>query len=211
MTTPFKLYARASAGSAAVEALLAVLKLPHDIIDVPREPDKSIPAWFRSINPRGEVPTLVLPDGTLMTESAAMMIYLADLAPSAKLAPATDAPARATYLRWMIYMATSPYMSDLRMYYPVRYSTDAAHAGGIRQKAEADLAADFDCFAGALGKGPFILDERMTAADIYAAMLLTWVPDVDALFARHGRLKALYEAVAAVPDIRNVWNRNEMP
>lgn len=211
MTAPFKLYARTGAGSAAVEALLALLKLPYEIIDVPREPDTSIPAWFRTINPRGEVPTLILPDGTLMTESAAMMIYLADRAPSAKLAPAADAPTRAAYLRWMTFMAAAPYLTALRIYYPARSTTDAAHADGILVKATADLATDFDYFAASLGKGPFILDEQMTAADIYAAMLLTWAPDVDALFARHARLKALYEAVAKVPEIRKVWDRNEMP
>jgi glutathione S-transferase len=207
---PYKLYARNNTGSAAVEALLALLGLPYELIEVSREPDKSIPNWYRAINPRGEVPTLILPDATLMTESAAMMIYLADLVPAAKLAPAPDAPTRATYLRWMIYMAAAPYTSDLRLYYSQRYSTDPTHANAIRDKATSDLAADFAHFAEALGEGPFILGAEMTAADIYTAMLLSWTPDMDALFTRHARLRALYEAVGRVPEVRSVWDRNGM-
>jgi glutathione S-transferase len=207
----YKLYARTGAGSAAVEALLTVLAVRHEIVDVKKNPDGSTPDWFKTINPRGEVPTLELPDATLMTESAAMMIHLADAHPQAGLAPAVGTAARAQFLRWLVYMATAPYTSDLRMYYPDRYSTDATHADAIKAKAIIDLARDFDIFASEMGKRPFILGDQISAADIYVAMLLTWSNDVDALFSTHPKLKRLYDAVAAVPAVRLVWDRNGMP
>jgi glutathione S-transferase len=206
----YKLYARKNSGSAAVEALLAVLGVDHELIDVKKEADGSAPSWYRAINPRGEVPGFELPDKSFMTESAAMMIHLADAHPQAGLAPAVGAPARAQYLRWMIYLAAAPYNSDLRMYYPARYSTDPAHASAIKAKAIIDLARDFDVFANQLGEGPFILGQTMSAADIYAAMLFTWSDDVAGLFARQPKLKRLYDAVAAVPAIQKVWDRNGM-
>jgi glutathione S-transferase len=146
-----------------------------------------------------------------MTESAAMMIYLADLHPAASLAPSVTSPLRARYLRWMLYFATAVYMADLRMHYPARHSTDVAHATGIKAKAIEDMGRDFDIFAKELGEGPFILGQNMSAVDIYAAMLISWVPDVPQLFARHANIKCLYALVAARPLIAKVWARNEMP
>jgi glutathione S-transferase len=207
----FKLYARPGAGSAAVEALLAECGAAFEIIDVLRDPDGTVPKSFQQINPRAEVPTLVLPDNSIMTESAAMMIYLADLYPVAGLAPAVTSPARSRYLRWMLYFATAVYAADLRMYYPARYSMDNAHAAGIKAKAIADMARDYEIFAEALGEGPFILGDKLSAADIYAAMLFSWAPDVPQLFARHANIKRLYNLVAARPLIATIWARNEMP
>ncbi|MEQ1522597.1 MAG: glutathione S-transferase family protein [Aestuariivirga sp.] len=207
----FKLYARPSSGSAAVEALLAECGAAFEIIDILRGPDGTVPRSYLQINPRGEVPTLRLPDNSIMTESAAMMIYLADLHPAAGLAPSVTAPLRGRYLRWMLFFATGVYMADLRMYFPARHSTDASHADAIKAKAIEDMERDYDIFAEALGEGPFILGQSMSAADIYAAMLLSWAPDVAQLFARHGNIKRLYDLVAARPKIAKVWARNEMP
>ena len=204
------LYGRPNSGSAAVEALLAVSGIDHTIVDVPRNADKSAPDWYLVLNPRSEVPTLRLSDGSVMTESAAMMIYLADLVPEAVMAPLPSAPERARYLRWMVYFAVAPYTSDLRMFYSERFSTDVGHAPAIKAKAVIDLARDFAIFDAQMGEGPFILGARMSAADIYAAMILGWSDDVPGLFAKHPKLKRLYDGVAAHPAIRKVWDRNEM-
>ncbi len=207
----FTLYARPGYGSATVEALLAHTNIAHEVIDVEREKDGTAPDWYLKLNPRGEIPTLRLPDDSLMTESAAMMIYLADLFPDKKLAPAPTSPHRPAYLRAIVYLAVAPYMSDLRLYYPHRYSTDLAHADAIKSKAAESLDWDLDVFAKNLGAGPFVLGPSMSAADIYASVLLSWAPDVGALFTRHPNLKRLYDGVAAYPEIRKVWDRNGMP
>jgi glutathione S-transferase len=206
----YKLYARKGAGSAAVEALLAVLGVAYEVVQVDKNADSTFPDWYKAINPRAEIPALELPDKSLMTESAAMMIHLADAHPQAGFAPAVGTTGRAQYLRWLVYLAAAPYTSDLRMYYPQRYSTDTSHADAIKAKAIIDLARDFAIFADAIGDGPFILGNTMSAADLYAAMLLTWSNDVDGLFAMHPKLKRLYDAVAASPAVRKVWDRNEM-
>lgn len=204
----YKLYARKGAGSVAVEALLETLKANHQVIDVPKEDGRS-PAWFDKINPRGEVPALELPEGEIMTESAAIMIYLADQFPHADLAPAVSSPQRAAYLRWMVYFATTAYTSDLRMYYPDRYSTDSAHAEAIKAKAIIDLNRDFDVFVQELGQGPFIAGDKISAADIYAAMLVSWSEDVEALLKRLPALARYYAAVTNHPSVRAVWLRHE--
>jgi glutathione S-transferase len=207
----YTLYARPGSGSAAVEALLAEIGVGFDLHDVLRLSDGSVPETFLKINPRGEVPALKLVDDSIMTESAAMMIYLADLYPEADLAPVASSPQRAAYLRWMLYFASAVYMADLRLYYPARYSTDAGHASAIRAKAVEHMERDFALFAKAFGAGPFILGEKFSAVDIYVAMLVSWAPDVAVVFARHPNLKSHYNAVAARAKIAAVWKRNNMP
>jgi len=156
------------------------------------------------------VPTLILPDDSTMTESAAILILLADLYPAAGLAPPMDDPLRPRYLRWMVYLATTVYMSDLRYYHPHKYTVDGAGAGEIKSRAAEALAKEFAVYADALGQGPFILGDAVSATDIYAAMLVTWIPDVTALLVRHPNLEAMCKAVAAVPAVARVWQRNGM-
>jgi glutathione S-transferase len=104
---------RAGSESAVVEALLEEAGTDYEVIAVER--GTAGPEGFSRISPLGQVPALVLPDGTAMTESAAIAIYLADLYPKIRLAPPHGSPQRATYLRWMIYLAANIYMSNLRI------------------------------------------------------------------------------------------------
>jgi glutathione S-transferase len=204
----FTLYMRSGSGSAAVEAVLSECGAECSLVEVPRSG-----LGFEDylvINPRGEVPSLRLPDNSLMTESAAIVIYIADLYPSANLAPALSSPLRATYLRWMLYFASSVYMADLRFFYAARYSVDSSAEAGIKAKAEVDLNRDFDIFANALGRGPYILGEVFSAVDLYAAMLMSWMPDIKALFARHPNLEKYYNLIAARPKTNLIWKNNNM-
>jgi len=204
----FTLYAKKNAGSVAVEAMLAACGADYELKDVTRDAAGKFPPWIFDVNPRGEVPTLILPDGSTMTESAAMLIYLGDTFQQAGLAPAITSPQRPRYLRWMLYLATTVYMSNLRIYYPQYYTTDPSGTAGIKAKALPAMAQELGLLSDAIGKGPFILGDTMSAVDIYAAMLSIWPPDAKALFAKYPNLKTLHDKVAAVPAIAKVWTRN---
>jgi glutathione S-transferase len=203
----FTLYARPGSGSAAVEALLIEVGAPFILEDVPRG---EVSAAYLLINPRGEIPSLRLLDDSVMTESAAMMIYIADLYPDASMAPAIGSPKRSEYLRWMLYFASSVYMADLRYFYPSRYSIDATHADAIKARAAENMDRDFAIFSAALSEGPFVLGDTFSAVDIYVAMLVSWAPDLGAVFKRHPNIEVLYHAVASRPKIAPVWARNSM-
>jgi glutathione S-transferase len=204
----FKIYARPGYGSAAVEAMLAECGVRYEVIPVMRDEKNNLPESFRTVNPMGQVPALVLPDGTVMTESAAMMIYLADRFPERRLAPSPDGAARPRYLRWMLFLAAALYPTDLLFYYPQRYSTDPGHAEAIKAMAGATMEFQYGILSDALGTGPFMLGNDFSALDIYAAMLISWAPDLAGLFNRHANLKVLYDRVAARPAIAPVWAAN---
>jgi glutathione S-transferase len=211
MNGGFILYGRPGSGSGACEAILAFSGLPHEIIDLERWKPGGAPADLLAISPLGQVPALVLPDGAVMTESAAICLYLADLALDAGLAPLPADPLRARYLRWMVYLAANNYMTALRFYYPDRHTTAADGADGVKTAAIERANFEWTVFAGAIGKGPFLLGEEMSAADIYAAMLISWDLDLQVLFNAHPALLRLYAAVARHPKIAPVWRRHDMP
>ena len=158
MTGMYKLYGRPGSGSGVCEAVLALSGLPHEIIDLNRWGNAAPPAELLAVNPLGQIPALVMPDGGVMTESAAITLYLADIVPDASLAPPLNDPRRAAYLRWMVYLAANSYMTALRIYYPERFSTHSD--GGDAVKAAAAVkrnAFEWAVFADALGDGPFVL------------------------------------------------------
>ncbi|MFL5258490.1 MAG: glutathione S-transferase family protein [Hyphomicrobiales bacterium] len=202
----YTLYGRAGSGSAVVEVLLEEIGADYRVESVGKGPEA--PRGYAEINPLGQVPALILPDGTIMTESAAITIYLADKFPELGLAPPPDSPKRPIYLRWLVYLATSIYISDLRIYYCERYSTDPGHASGIREAAVARMAHEWDVYAAELGDRPFILGEEMSGVDIYAAMLATWNVDVPAFFRKHPNIKRMYDRVRTRPSVARVWTRH---
>jgi glutathione S-transferase len=205
----YTLYARNQSGSMAVEALLAACGADYKVIVLNRKPDGSFEDFFLAINPKAEVPTLVLPDGSVMTESAAMMIHISEQFPKAGLAPLPGAAGRAEFLRWLVFFAAALYGSDLRLFYPQRFTTDAAGAEGVKARAAETMAQEFAIYAAALGDRTFMLGP-FSALDIYAAMLCSWAPDVGELFAAHPNLKRMYDAVVANEAVKAVWARNEM-
>lgn len=210
MNGNYRLIGRPGSGSAVCEAVLALSGLPYTIEDLDRWPEGQPPAALTALNPVGQVPVLVLPDGSIMTESAAITLHLADMSPEAGLAPPHGNPLRPHYLRWMLYLTAQTYPTLLRFYYPDRYTTDPDGAGSVREAAVNRMALEWSVFSNALGDGPFILGSNVSAVDLYAAMLISWDEDIQALFSRHPNLQRLYEGVAEIPAVQQVWLRHGM-
>ena len=171
----------------------------YDSIRVGREP-ADIEA-FRRINPTGKVPALQLPDGTLLFESAAMLIHIAGVHPQSHLAPATGSSAHARFLQWMVFLSANLYEAALRIYYPQRYSTRAeADATVIRDQAESDFFAHLGLISKVLN--PYVMGERFSVADIYLYMLTTWWPgDRSTMYGRLPLLAKHATLIAARPAI----------
>ena len=87
----------------------------------------------------------------------------------------------------------------------------AGAAAGIKAQAVIDMDRDLLIFSNALGNGPYILGEEFSAADIYAAMLVGWAPNLPDVFGRHANIKTHYAMVVERPKIMPIWQRNEMP
>src|SRR5512145_3307608 len=104
-----KIFGAVGSGSVPIEATLTLLGIPHEVIEVVTWEDEAARKLVETVNPLRQVPALVLPSGEVVTESAAILIYLADLHPQARLAPGLGDPKRAQYLRWMAYVSAAIY------------------------------------------------------------------------------------------------------
>ena len=103
------LYGAQGSGSIAVEAALTLLGIPYALVEGATWTDEGARNRVGPVNPMRQVPTLVLPGGEIMTESAAILIYLADAYAEGRLAPAPAAVLRRQFLRWMIYVSSAIY------------------------------------------------------------------------------------------------------
>jgi glutathione S-transferase len=170
----YKLYGRRGAGSLAPQIVLEEVGAPYELVWFSRSPG-DVEA-LRRINPAGKIPILTLPDGTTVTESAAILIHLTDAHPQAGLAPPAGSAAHARFLQWMVYLSANLYETILRYYYSERYATSgAAAAPAIKAQALTDYGAHLERLHGELS--PYVLGETLSAADPYLYMLAAWYPE----------------------------------
>jgi glutathione S-transferase len=189
----------------APQALLEEVGAAYEKIPVDTEKGEHKTAAFLAVNPMGQIPALVLPDGTVMTESGAMLVHITDCHPEAGLAPAPASSDRAHFLRWLFFLASSVYSTDLRVYYAERHSTDPAAAEGIREAAVAELDDQFAILNDALAGRRYLLGERFSAVDIYLWMLARWAPDPERLLKNAPGVAALADRVQQRPAIARIW------
>ena len=186
--TAYTLYARAGAGSLAPQILLEEIGAPHELIWIGKSPAER--EDFRRLNPPGTIPLLVLPDGTAVFESAAILLYLTQAHPAADLAPAVGSSAHARFLQWMVFLSANVYETALRYHYPERYTTAASSAAAaIKAQALTDYGRHLQLIHGALS--PFVLGTKFTSVDPYLYMLVGWYPGGAAALA--GRLPKLVQ------------------
>ena len=161
-------------------------------------------ARFRAINPTGRVPALVLPDGTVMFESAAMLIHIALAHPGAALAPSAGSAEHAKFLQWMVFLSANVYEAALRMYYSARYSAHGeADADAVREQGTADFRGHLALIS--QGLAPYVLGDRYSIADVYLYMLASWHPgEKSELYARAPGLEAHSRLIAARPAVAKV-------
>ncbi|RUW58088.1 glutathione S-transferase family protein [Mesorhizobium sp. M7A.F.Ca.US.008.03.1.1] len=204
----YKLYTRPGSGGFVVEAALVLANAPFEQIDVPKT-DRPDPA-FLDISPLNQVPVLTLPDGSSMTESAAICILLAERHPDANLAPAVDAPARADFLRWMAFMSSVLYPAVLRFYYAYRYTADADGTKAVKQAAVAEMDRGFAVLDAALEGRDWLVGDRMSLADIYLVMLVAWHPDIDSARTAWPNIERLWSKLRGHPLMKTLNTSHEM-
>lgn len=200
----YTLYSHDGSGGFAVEAALAKAGAAYKTVVIDTAKGEQNRPDFVAINPMRQVPALALPDGTVMTESAAMVIHLANVFPDKGLAPKPATSAHARFLRWMLFMACNLYEGDLRYFYPDRYTADAAGTDAVKAAAVAHMKKSFALVEAALAPDPFLCGPTPTIADVYLAMLTVWSPDPITT----PRLKAVAAAVAADPVFGPLWVRH---
>jgi glutathione S-transferase len=168
------LYTNPMSRGRIVHWLLEEIGAPYELktLDLQKGEQKA-PAYL-AINPMGKVPTIVH-RGVAITETAAILLYLADAFPAAGLAPRSDDPARGTYLRWLVFGAScfEPALVDRIL--------QRSPPQGFNPLGYGTYAQTLDTFERAVTPGPFVLGERFSAADVLLASQLWWAGMMKAL------------------------------
>jgi len=195
-------------GSFAPHAALNEVGAPYQLVEVDLDSDEEYSEEFLAINPRAQVPVLTLPDGTIMTESVAMMMHIADCHPESGLMPGVGRRERAVAYRWLLFAAVNLYETGCRISHAQYYSDNESDLAGIRARAQHDLDRYWEMTADAIGEGPYLLGQQYSAVDICLLMIAQWHPEPDALLARHPNLGRLCDVLRKRPAIEAIWDMN---
>ena len=162
-------------GSAAMapHAALAEIGVPYELVRVERnDAGESSPAYL-ALNPSGRVPTLE--DGDLvLTETAAILLHLADRYPEARLIPPSGSTERSECYRWLIWATNTLQTASLRFLYPERYGTE-----GVSEAARAELEILFDRLDAHLATRDWVAGSERSVADLFISMVTRWGRHLD--------------------------------
>lgn len=191
-------------GSVIVEAALTLAGIPFDR----EETDYSTAAGRARLlpfNPLAQVPTVILPDGTVMTESLALIHHISELAPSAKLIPPVGDPLRPTALRYLTFLVSAIYPT-------FNYSDDPAKwvgdAGPVLKQAMLDQRQRLYAHLESVAKRPTSFLGVFSAIDLYLCAMTRWTPGRE-WFSEHApKLHAISVAVDAHPNLAKLWAAN---
>ncbi len=204
----YKLYARPGWGSVIVEAQLAYYGLDYALEDAgDLFTSETARKALSTINPVTQLPTLILPDGQIMTESAAITLHLADVTGRHELVPAPGEPERAQFLRWLVFIVANIYPTFMLADNPSRFVADKDGHEDFRTNVSAykeTLWRTVDANA----QQPWFLGSRFSALDIYVCAMTHWFPMRAWFAANTPRLIAIAKAADEVPELRAVWRRN---
>lgn len=169
------LYGTRGSGSAAIEVALRACDLPYRLVRASSwEPDSAVEELERA-NPLRQIPTLVLPDGTVLSESAAILIHLGLEHPGGKLLPAKPS-ARAQAIRGLVFIAANCYAAISIIDYPARWTTASTKPAQerVRQGTRRRLHRNWEIFADTFAAQPYLSGAVPGALDYLAAVVSKW-------------------------------------
>jgi GST-like protein len=173
----YTLYGKKGSGSASTQVALEVIGAPYRIVETASWDTNDAFVELLKVNPLGQIPTLVLDDGTVMSESAAILIHLGGAHPESGLLP-RDASLRAQAVRGLVFIAANCYAAISVIDFPERWCADAdaddAVKDRIRAGTRARLHKHWEMFADLFPANPYLGGRELGTLDILAAVVSKW-------------------------------------
>ncbi len=206
------LYGDDDSGSFTAEALLAEIGAACELRTISLEKYEETEEAFKAVNPAGKIPTLILPDGTVVTESAAILLTICARHTEAKLFPDLASSDGAWALRWLMFISTNIYEAIGRIDFPNRYTSNYYDKESVANSAKSEIRWFWMLFERELAArnraGIWALGETFSALDIYVANIAGWDNPIEWRAANAPRIEAIRQAVAARPKIAPVFQRH---
>jgi len=205
-TTTLTLFGTKGSGSAAIECALRRCGQDYKVVRASEWEKDSARDELARLNPLLQIPTLVLEDGTVLTESAAILIHLGLQFPGSGLLP-DGASARAMALRGLVFIASNCYSAISIGDYPQRWtietSTDARDA--VKAAARRQLHRHWQMFADTFDAMPFLSGAQPGALDYLAAVVSKWSGTRAHLAATRPAFAATLERIEGDPSVAAVF------
>ena len=203
------LYGTQGSGSAAVEAALAIAGVEARLVDAASWQESPGLDELKRINPLAQIPTLVLDDGSVLSESAAILIHLGLVHPESGLL-ATDPRERAQQVRGLVYIAANCYAGIGILDYPDRWYPDPDDTvkKAMQTRGRARLHELWQTFADQFPGRPWLSGERIGALDVLAATVSKWSGARQALAISRPQFSELLARIDAEPRVAAVWARH---
>lgn len=221
----YRLHNRLGSGGFPVQATLAAAGVDFEYVPLDSKPNQPLGQRVGHLNKWGQVPVLELGDGAMITELAAILIYLADTEPSVRNGPTVGIDDHAQFLRWSVFLSVNVYEGILRQSYAQRFYTgpdaldpnasdgtwgedhgtlDDWMARSVRHAAKGRIHDAFLCIEDETRGKRFLLGDRLSPCDIFLAMLYAWhnqKPDLP-------KCTQITAHVATHAVIRPIWAQN---
>ncbi len=192
---PITLFHSPQTRSSSTLTLLEELRAPYTLHGLNMKTGEQRGSAYLAVNPMGKVPAILHGD-VLITEQVAIGIYLADLFPEAGITPAIGTALRGPYLRWYVFYAAcfEPAVVDKAL---------KREPGPAAMMPYGDVETTLRVIVTQLTKGPWLLGEHFTAADVLWGAALTWMTGFG-LVEAVSPIKAYVENWKARPSVRKV-------
>ena len=152
-------------------------------------------ANFATINPKGYVPAIALDDGSVLTEVAAILQYLADRKPGAGLAPANGTTERYRLIEWLTFISSEIHKGFGPLWNPTTPDS-------VKATTKDRLATRFAYLDEVLATRPYLMGETFTVADAYLFTVVNWTSFLSIDIAPYKSLNAFLNRVAARPRVQ---------
>jgi GST-like protein len=161
-----------------------------------------------AVNPLAQVPTLVLEDGTVLTESAAITLTLAELTRRDTFVPSPGDAARAPFLRWLVFLVANVYPTYTYGDDPARFVDGEDAQRSFKSHVDAYAKKLYTVLEGVAG-APSFLGERFSALDLYLCTMTRWRPGREWFAANTPKLTAIAVRTEQLPQLAACWKRNQ--
>jgi GST-like protein len=201
------LYGAPGSGAVAVEAALTLIGQPYSLIDAVTwdEDDRTSGDRVLAANPLRQVPALVLPTGEALTESAAILIWLAEQYPDARLAPAPGDPRRGQFLRWMSFVSAAIYSLYWVKDDPTRLAPDPAAGPVLVARTDDRIAECWRMMGEQITPGAWLMGEALSVLDLYVAVVSRFRPRRQRFYAAAPNMADIIRRVDAHPQLQTLW------
>ena len=163
---------------------------------------------YLSINPKGRVPTLITERGTL-TETPAMLAFIAQTYPEAQLAPLHDPFRFAEVQAFNSYLCSTVHVAHAHRLRGTRWADEPAAIESMKRKVPETMAACFDMIESKMLRGPWVMGDSYTVADPYLFVMTGWLPSDGVDPARFPGISAHYARMLERPAVQRALAREK--